>query len=123
MADDNKTIPPLPLPGHLLILQNGVDYPCLSDGSIGVLDGMIDIPKDEYLVTFNPTTPYRDGKLVSTGGGPAFYVAANQMKYSGTVKRYFWRWKDGYPGRDRDEQYLLETHVWTLDWSTFSNHT
>ena len=120
--EDSPT--PTPLPGDLVIIANMKEetYPNISDGSIGVLDGMIGVPKEEYLVTFNPDTPFRDRGYVSTSGGPAFYLPASILKYSGPAKRRYWKWKNGISRKDRGEEYVQDTHVFTLDWSSWSNH-
>ena len=102
-----------PLPGDHVRFLSDTDS-LISFGSLGVIDGLIDEKRDEYLVTFNPYGGhgYRDDNYVATSGGPAFYVPIAKMILTGRVEmRSFWRWMS-YPCANGGYTYRAPVRVW-----------
>ena len=119
VATNNNSVitSPAPLPGDWVVAKNSPD-PLIKEDSVGVLDGIIGILKEEYLLTFNPTTPFRDRGYVSTGGGPAFYIPVHKLKYIGPILKTYWKWKNNIAGAGRNEDYQLAANLFEIDLQT-----
>lgn len=81
-----------PMPGDAVVVKNWRDEVLLNENSYGVIEGMLGVPKEEYLVCFNPSTYWR--KHVSCSGGPAYYLKGSDMKLIGEKTIMTWRFKN-----------------------------
>ena len=97
----------LPRPGDFARVMKSDDT-LIKVGSEGVIEGYRDDPGacDEHgLVMFNPSPgpwwrPHSGGALISSPGGPGFYVNINKMRYVKEVTRAFQQWGAQGPGKN-----------------------
>lgn len=102
----------MPMPGDAVRLIGR--YTGVKFGSIAILDGAIGFAEDSYMAVF-AASAFRDARVVSCSGGPAPYVACDELQPTGEmITQLFWRWKD-LPRANGGEQYLLEVPLW--DWT------
>ncbi len=102
----------IPMPGDAVRLVG--QYSGAKFGSIAILDGAIGFAEDSYMAVFAPSA-FRDAREVSCSGGPAPYVACDELRPTGEmIAQLFWRWKD-LPRAGGGEHYLLEVPLW--DWT------
>jgi len=86
------TSPDYPMPGDAVVVKNWQTNCLLNENSYGVIEGMLGVAREEYMVCFNPSTYYH--KSVSCSGGPAFYLKGEDMKLIGEKEIMTWRFKD-----------------------------
>lgn len=113
-------MPRTPQAGHAVRITGSRDV-LVKEGSIGIVEGIVGLenaPDDEILVTFNfrafrGSTIGLERTSCSASGGPAYYLKAGSLTPTNeTVTVTFWRWKDGWPGRDNGEEYTLDVPLW-----------
>jgi hypothetical protein len=80
------------MPGDAVIVKNWKDETLLHADSYGVVEGVLNVPKEEYLVCFNPSTYWH--KTVSCSGGPAYRLKGKDMKLIGEKSIKTWRFKN-----------------------------
>ena len=86
---------------------------------IGVIDGMLGRPREQYLVTWKVIGAFRGGEYgekekgyVSASGGPACFLRSAELTPTNDTVNYpFWCWKT-YRKAHGGEDYRLEVPVW-----------
>lgn len=82
-------------------------------GSTAIIQGIANELKDSYSLCF-ADSGYRDNFSVSCSGGPVPQVGLEELIPTGeTVRREFWRFKDGIVGPGRAEYYWDEVSLWS----------
>lgn len=104
----------VPMPGDWVEITNNDDG-IAPTGTMGCIDGCVGEARPEYLVIFNPYTPFRDDRIVSTSGGPGYFLKAKDLMPTLRVeKKRFWRWKC-LPCADGGYDYSVPVRIW--EWS------
>jgi len=95
--------------------------PLNSWGRIGIINGVLGEPRDEFLVTFNPyggagfrggLHGKKDEGTVSVSGGPVPLLTVLDLEYTGeTLRLRFWCWRC-LPEANGGEDYTREVPVW-----------
>jgi len=79
-----------PMPGDVVIATNGETKILLYPESIGVIQGMIGVPREFYDVCFNASTCWQeegtDTPSVNCSGGPGYYLEGTRLKPTGETK-------------------------------------
>jgi len=110
-----------PLPGHAVRLT--APWSILKPGKIGILEGLVGVPHDDFSIIFNVIGAFRGGptgkdpdEYVSCSGGPGtISTPADQLTPTDeTVTLWFWRWRD-LPRAGGGEPYQLTVPLW--EWS------
>ena len=72
-----------PMPGDVVKITNGENRANIYPHSVGVIGGLVGVPRESYDVTFNASTCWQeegvDVASVNCSGGPGMYLAADQM--------------------------------------------
>lgn len=95
----------VPVPGDIVLSGND---------RVGIIGGVLDQAKTEYLIGFNMVGVYRNSRLVDPGnGGPALYISAAELiNQNDRVLYQFWDWKRGYAGAGLGASYWAEAALW-----------
>jgi len=117
--------PNYPLPGDV-VMSWGFNDCLIHEDTYGVLDGMEGVPRETYVVTFNNSTFWgrvsdetretlKHGGPICSSGGPGIFIDGCILEYTGgTKEQRFWRWKDGFAGKDRGEDYTKTVRIFKL---------
>lgn len=97
----------VPKAGDVVVCTNGSEI-----GKFAVLEGCLNRVYEKQMICYSASA-FRDEEHVSCSGGPAYYVETSKLINTGrTIKRQFWKWKDGISGADNSDYYDLEVPVW-----------
>ena len=121
-----------PMPGDVVILSG--EYSLCKPGDMAVIEGVVGLAQEEYLVCFKCNGQAFRGKasfggmletmitagaigdeIVSCSGGPALYINIRDL----TMLPYeheqlFWKWKD-LPRAGGGEDYKLKVQAWAWE--------
>lgn len=96
-----------PKSGDVVVCTNGPEI-----GKFAVLEGKLCEYYGKQMICYSATV-FRDDNVVVCSGGPAYFVSRDELvKTDRMFKREFWRWKNGVPGRGREEKYYLDVALW-----------
>lgn len=101
----------IPMAGDVVRLDGF--YPGAKRGSFAVLEGRLGVVRDEYLACFGASA-YRDSRHVSCSGGPAPYIALDDLVPTGETKlQRFWHFRNGVAMAHNGQDFHVEVPVWS----------
>lgn len=103
-----------PVAGDLVQVAK-TDDSLIRVGSYGVINGEVGKRRSTLDVTFNFTTPYYDGKIVSASGGPVRGIRASRLKPIGRKQLTFWRFKYDIPTAGGGVNFTRTVNVFEVD--------
>lgn len=109
----SKIMSRIPKPGDLVRVASSDDV-LIEEGSYGVIEGLPDEIKDEYMVTFNFITPWWD-KVINASGGPVRGIKSMKMIPTGEKKRQLFKYWEGLPAPHSAKLKEEEVDVFLVD--------
>jgi len=107
----DRNMPLSPMPGDAVVLTG--EFSIAKPGDLGILDGKVGAPEEEYSIIFNcEGKAHRDYKVSCSGGPGTIATPTTELIYTGEyIDFVFWRWKDR-PRKDGGEPYTLHVPLW-----------
>jgi len=92
-----------PVPGDVVKITNWENRANIYATSVGVIEGLVGVPRKEYLVCFNASTCWQDEGTdtpsISCSGGPGMYLEADRLKPTGkTMEINTWYFPNNFWG-------------------------